>query len=189
MFVAIADSHPDCRSFSSRLSRYRQREPANPVWRFHEIVARTKGEPDRLSMAETDDLEEMTHAAADRQDFHTANRIQRFVFRNAGARFGRCRGRAGPPPGSFDFDDMDTDEMLGSIMEGMAGPPGDKLRRLVADFGRKGAVAHMVKEFRSDPLGRTMPEPMLRQFCEAMVATAMDSAQRGQGGAARRIPF
>jgi len=26
MFVAIADSHPDCRSFSSRLSRYRLAE-------------------------------------------------------------------------------------------------------------------------------------------------------------------
>ena len=168
----------------------RQREAANPIWRFHEIVARTRGESDRLSMAETEDLQEMTHAAASRQDFHTANRIQRFVFGDADAPFGRRRrGPAGAPSGSFDLDDLDTDEMLESMMDEMAGRSGDKLRRLVAEFGRPGAVTHLVKEFRSEPLGRTMPEPVLRELCEAMVATAMEGGPRGQGATGRRIPF
>ena len=74
-------------------------------------------------------------------------------------------------------------------MDEMAGRSGDKLRRLVADFGREGAVAHMVKELRSDPLGRRMPEPVLRDVCEAMVATAMEGVRGGQGAAARRVPF
>ena len=74
-------------------------------------------------------------------------------------------------------------------MDEMAGRSGDKLRRLVADFGREGAVAHMVKELRSDPLGRRMPEPVLRDVCEAMVATAMEGGRLGQGATARRVPF
>ena len=53
----------------------RRRESANPIWRFHEIVARTRGEAYRLSMSEMDDLEQMAEAAAGRQDFHAANRI------------------------------------------------------------------------------------------------------------------
>jgi len=172
----------------ARAGRYR--ESTNPIWRFHEIVARTGGEADRLSMAETDNLEAMAQAAASRQDFHTANRIRRFVFGNGGAPFGRRR-RDSPsaPPDSFDFDDLDTDELLESVMDEMAGRSGDKLRRLVADFGREGAVAHMVKELRSDPLGRRMPEPVLWDVCEAMVATAMEGVRGGQGAAARRVPF
>jgi len=167
----------------ARAGRYR--ESTNPIWRFHEIVARTEGQADRLSLAETDDLQAMAQAAASRQDFHTANRIQRFVFGNGGGPPGRRHGSAGAQPGGFDFDDSDTDELLESVMDEMAGRSGDKLRRLVADFGREGAVAHIVKELRSDPLGRRMPEPVLWDVCEAMVSTAMEGGRQ----AARRIPF
>jgi len=165
----------------------RRREPADPTLRFHEIVARTRGESDRLSMAETDDLEEMTHAAASRQDFHTANRIQRFLTGNGGAPFGR--GRPGGLPGGFDIDDMDTDELLDAVMDQMAGRSGDKLRRLARDLGREGAVEHMIEEFRSNPLGRAMPRPMLRDLCETVLKAALDGGRRGQGTETRSIPF
>jgi hypothetical protein len=165
----------------------RRREPANLIWRFHEIVARTRGEAYRLSMSEMDDLEQMAEAAAGRQDFHAASRIQRFLVGNGHARFGSRRGPAAALPDSVDVDDMD--ELLESMMDDIAGRSGDKLRRLVREFGREGAVAHMVKEFRSEPLGRAMPEPVLRELCEAMVATAIDGGRRGQGATARRMPF
>ena len=167
----------------------RRRDPADPALRFHQIVARSEGDADRLSMVETNDLEQLADAAADRQDFHTANRIRRFAFGNADAPFGRRRrGRPADLPDGFDIDDMDPDELLESMMDQMAGRAGDELRRLARDLGREGAVEHMIEEFRSGPLGRSMPRPMLRELCETVIAAALDDGRRGQGTAARSIP-
>jgi hypothetical protein len=165
----------------------RRRDPAEPILRFHEIVARTRGESSRLSMSEMDDLQQMADAAADRRDFHTANRIQRFVTGDGGARSGR-RGSAAPLPD--EFDEADADELMMSLLAEMAGNSGDKLRRLVGDFGRQGAVAHLVEEARSSSFGRSMPEPMLRELFEAMVAAAaIDDGRRRQRPSARQVLF
>ena len=84
---------------------------------------------------------------------------------------------------------MDTDELLESMMDQMAGRAGDELRRLARDLGREGAVEHMIEEFRSNPLGRAMPRPMLRDLCETVLKAALDGGRRGQGTETRSIPF
>jgi len=62
--------------------------PIGPHRRFYGIGARARGSADRLSTAETDEVWEMDEAAARREDFRAASRIQQFMD---GA------GRAPPP--------------------------------------------------------------------------------------------
>jgi hypothetical protein len=148
-----------------------RRDPANPAWRFHAIVARTKGNADRLSMFETNELVQMADAAARRQDFHAANRIERFLDGNERAPSGRRpRATASLP------DDLDEDDMQGLrevVMNEMPKQSADSVRGLVGKLGRKGAVAFLAEQLRSAPFGPTMPEPVLAELCEAMVAKAM----------------
>jgi hypothetical protein len=56
----------------------------------------------------------------------------------------------------------------------------------VKEFGREAAVAQMVEQFRSSPFGPDMPEPMLQQACEVMVAKAMDGSHPRLGKKTRR---
>src|SRR5271166_247272 len=161
----------------------RRRDPANPAWRFHDIVARTRGNADRLSMAETDDLFEMAAAAARREDFHAAKRIERFLNGNGRVSAGRGKAAVALP------DTIDDDEMAAlfmAMMDEMPKGSADSLRGLVNELGRDATVAQMVEELRSSPIGPGMPEPLLRQLSEAMVAKAMDGSRSRHGGKTRR---
>jgi cellulose synthase operon protein C len=164
----------------------RERDPANPVWRFYDIVARTRGDAERLSMAETDDLLEIAEAAGRRQDFHAANRIERFLDGNGPAPSGRGRAKAALP------DSLDDDEavaLVAAMMDQMPKEMTDSLRGLVGEFGRDAAVAQMVNRFRSSPAGPKMPEPLLRELCQAMVAKAMDASRSKHSGRTQRSQF
>jgi hypothetical protein len=154
----------------------RRRDPTNPAWRFHDIVARTKGNADRLSMAETDDLFEMADAAAEREDFPAVKRIERFLDPHDRAPAGRGRADIGLP----DIDEAEMAAMFMAMMNEMPKGATDSLRALVKELGREAAVAQMVEQFRTSPLGPDMPEPMLRQLCEMMVAKAMAGSQLGR---------
>jgi len=161
----------------------RRRDPANPAWRFYDIVARTKGNADRLSMAETDDLFEMAEAAARREDFHAAKRIERFLDGNGRVSAGRGRAAVALP------DTIDDDEMAAlfmAMMDEMPKGSADSLRGLVNELGRDATVAQMVEKLRSSPIGPGMPEPLLRLLSEAMVAKAMGGGRSRHGGKTRR---
>jgi cellulose synthase operon protein C len=162
-----------------------QRDPANPAWRFHDIVARTRGNADRLSMSETDELIEIARAAAKREDFHATNRIERFLG-GTGLRPADRRRRA-PPPDTFDDDDML--EAFAAIVNEMPKGPADNLRGLVRELGRDATIAQMVDQLRFSPLVPKMPEPVLRELAQAMVAKAMDGRSSRQGGNAQRSRF
>jgi hypothetical protein len=73
-----------------------------------------------------------------------------------------------------------------AMMNGMPRGAADSLRALVKEFGREVAVAQMVEQFRSSPFGPEMPEPMLRQLCEVMVAKAMEGSQPKPGRKTQR---
>jgi len=146
-------------------------------------VARTKGNADRLSMAEADDLLEMSEAAARRGDFHAANRIERFLQGNDHLPAGRDRTRTDLP------DLMDDDEMtalFAAMMDQMPRDIADSLREMVIEVGRDEAVAQMVNLFRSSPGGQDMPEPILRELCQMLVEKAMNRSRSRYGRKTRR---
>jgi tetratricopeptide (TPR) repeat protein len=161
----------------------RQRDAANPAWRFHDIVARTKGNADRLSMAETDDLFEMAEAAAGREDFTAVKRIERFLDGNGGPPGGKGRAGQGLPD---PVDDAEIAALLSMMMEGMPREAADSARDLVQELGREAAVAELFEQFHGSPLGRGIPEPVLRLLCEAVVAKAMDGSRSRHRGRTRR---
>ena len=79
-----ADAYDLLGDYAKSASR---REPEDPTWRYYQVVARTKGDPGRLSFSETEELIEMAENASHRHDFHMANRIQRFI-EGSGPEFG-----------------------------------------------------------------------------------------------------
>jgi cellulose synthase operon protein C len=156
----------------------RRRDAGNPSWRFYDIVARTRGQVGRLSVREADELAALADHAISRNDFHAANRIERFL---AGVPMGRPKPRRRPP--STLEDELDSAAMEILITEMIQSMPRDfarSVRDLVKDVGREAAVAVLTAQMRDAPLEPEMPEPLLRQFCEAVVAQA--AAGGGQAG-------
>jgi tetratricopeptide (TPR) repeat protein len=159
----------------------RQRDPANSAWRFHEIVGRTQGKADRLSMAEEDELMAITRAAGERQDFHMVTRIGRYLDQDANRRGrGRQGSDWGPPDPDDDMDDEDVMALFAAMLSEMPRATAANLRDLVKDIGREKAIAELVGQMKSS-LGREMPLSLLRELCAAMVAQAM-----GGGGHSRQ---
>ena len=154
----------------------RGREPANPEWRFQAIVARARGNPDAMTMAETAELEAMLEAAAERQDVKAARRIAQFLDLNL------PRWPVGP--GADDLPDALDDAQLLEILQMVATdmPKGaaDNLRGLVREVGQQAAVQQTIDSLRASELGAVLPEPMIRQLCEDMVAKAMGRPARGR---------
>ena len=157
----------------------RRREPANPELRFHEIVARTRGNGDAMTIAETNELDDMAQAASERRDFHAARRIARFLGmdRPRSPRRGRMADDL-----EDDIDDAEMLELLRMVLKDMPKGAADTLRSRVGEIGRTAAVEETMDSFRSSELGAMLPEPMMRQLCEDMVsrATGGPTARRGR---------
>ena len=155
------------------LGRYaraaRQREPGNPEWRFHEIVARTRGNGNAMTMAETHELDDMAEAASERRDFHAARRIARFLGMDLprSSRTGRMADDFGD-----DIGDAEMLELLRMVLKNMPKGAADTLRGRVGEIGRTAAIEETMDSFRSSELGAMLPEPMVRQLCEDMVSRA-----------------
>jgi tetratricopeptide (TPR) repeat protein len=158
----------------------RRRDPANPAWRFHEVVARTRNDGALVSDAETDDLLEIAIAAGGREDFHAANRIKRFLEEG----FGMPRaGPGSPEPDWLDGDDTldfgDIDGLIETMIDGMPRSSADALRE------QDRAVTELVAELRHSPIGALVPAPQLRKLAQAMVNDAINRGSQKARATAR----
>ena len=148
----------------------RQREPANPEWRFHEIVARTRSNADALTMAEMNELDDMAEIAAERQDFHAAKRIAQFLGMDLSRPF---RGGRMMDDLDYETDDAQMLELLQMMLKEMPKGAADSLRGRVREIGRAAAVEETAEGLRSSEIGTILPDPMILQLSEDMVARAM----------------
>ena len=157
-----------------------KRDPANPAWRFHAIVAHAQGLPYRLTMREEDEVATLAKAAVDRQDFHMLSRINRFMEGDADLNpRARRRGHRGP---DVELDDLDDDQIMAlfsAVLTNMPSEAAANLRRRVNELGREQALTELVGQMKDPAMGPGLPEPMLRELCAAMIAQAM------QGGGSR----
>ncbi len=181
-FQVLADALPRVDAFDvlgdcARAAR--GRDPANPAWRFHEIVARARGNPDALTMAETAELEAMLDQASEREDAQAVKRIVHFLDLNLPRWPGAGQGADGPPGA---LDDAEMLALLQMMMRDMPKGAADNLRGLVREIGQEAAVRQTMDSFRSAELGAILPEPMIRQLCEDLVAQAIGRPARGQAG-------
>jgi hypothetical protein len=147
-----------------------RRDPEEAVWRYYQLVARSKGDPDRLSFAETEELFDMEEAAARRRDFHAINRIQHFVKGSGPDSTPRRGSRRVSKPDFMDFDENDEEvhalaELLAASLEDT---PPDIVKSMIEKLGQRQAVTALVDRIRASPLG-AMPEPLLRQLAKNLV--------------------
>ena len=165
----------------------RQRDPANPIWRFHHIIARTRGNADRLSGAELNDLFEMAEAAAEREDFHIAKRIDRFLQGDDRPRSSKGRGAPRMP---VELDPGEIAAAFAELVGQMPKSASRTVREIVGELGRDAALDYLMEEMRNAAMATDeLPEPVLRTLCQAMVAKAMEGGRPQRSGKAGRSQF
>jgi hypothetical protein len=148
-----------------------RRAPEDPTWRFYQLVARTKDDPSRLSFRETEELFDMAEEAWDRQDFHAANRIHRFVD-DLGAAAAARRGARRPIPHDEPGRDDPLMELLALTLEDT--PPG-VVAELVADLGKDKAIKAVIGRIRKSPLGQMLPNAAVLTLAEGVVDSVIGS--------------
>jgi tetratricopeptide (TPR) repeat protein len=151
-----------------------RRDPEDETWSYYQLVARRKGDPARLSFIERQELFEMEEAAASRGDFHTVNRIQRFIRGSASDSAPRRGSRRGSRASLMDFDDDDesVDALAELLSASLEDTPPEMVISMVKKLGERRAVAALVDRLRASHL-RTMPEPMLRQLARNLVESVI----------------
>lgn len=155
--------------------RAADRAPEEPVHRFHVLVAKGAGVPSRLPNRERDELEDLAAAAEERGDFHTARRIDRFLYGDdaddGSFLLPPPRERpGGAPAGAHEA----LDDLLGALSPEM-------VRRMVTELGRDGAVAELVTLLRGSPLGDIIPPSVARTICAKLVQEALRTPSKPKG--------
>ena len=153
----------------------------NSAWRFYDILGRTQGKPDRLSVTEEDDLDLLGEAAVKREDFHMAARIGcSWAERETGD------AAAIGAPGVAMMTWMRRICWLCSAQccPRCRRPAGANLRQRVQEVGREKAIAELAGQLEAS-VGLDLPMTLLRELCAAMVAQAMDGGGRSRQGRAR----
>jgi tetratricopeptide (TPR) repeat protein len=155
------------------------RTPDDATWKLYRVMARVKGDAERLSVREEDELMDLVEDAEARKDFHTANRIQRFLdsvpdFPTAS--HGTRRGPSAKGIGSFD----DTEErLISQLLEvSLEETPPKMVERLVAKLGRERAISAVLERLRRTPLGQLFPVENVRRVAEEMVDMAGGQTSR-----------
>jgi hypothetical protein len=157
-----------------------ERDPADPAARFYRIVAQTRGDSDRVTGAQDEELFELATGAADRQDFHMVNRVHRFLEGEDASPAGRRRMPRSAMPPDIGVDEIQ--DLLVQAMADMGGMPDKEIRKLVTEFGRDQAIAMLADTMADSPLGEVLSDQQVQQLCAAMVARAT----AGRSHAARR---
>jgi hypothetical protein len=148
------------------------RTPDDATWKLYRVMARVKGDAERLSVREEDELMDLVEDAEARKDFHTANRIERFLDsvpdfpKGADSRSAR-RGALAKGVRSLDgIEDGFISQLLAMSLEDT---PPEMVERLVAKLGRERAIAAVLERLRRTPVGELFPVKNIRKVAEEMV--------------------
>ena len=150
----------------------KRREPDEPVWRFYEIVARTRNNPEWMHFGETTELVEMRDNANRPGDYHWRNRIQQY-FDSAGddpASKRRARRLAACAAAS---EDAAMAGMLETILESIS--PRD-VRRLIKTNGADGAANAVIDRLAKQPIGAVLPRPFLAEVAKTLIEAVKNAA-------------
>jgi tetratricopeptide (TPR) repeat protein len=155
------------------------RTPDDATWKLYRAMARVKGDAERLSEREEDELIDLAEDAEARKDFHTANRIERFLdscfdFPKGAAPHKTRRGPSGNGIGSA--DDLEQRLIAQLFDMSLQETPPEMVERLVAKLGRERAVSAVLERLRRPPLGDLFPVENIRRVAEEMVNTVSGKA-------------
>jgi len=157
------------------------RTPGDPTWKLYRIIARVKGCAERLSVREEDELMDLVEDAEAHEDFHTANRIERFLdsvpdFPKGTGSHSARRGPSAKGVGSIDgIEDRIISQLLATSLEET---PPEMVERLVAKLGRERAIAEVLERLRRTPVGELFPAENIRRVAEEMVNTVCGQSSK-----------
>ena len=148
------------------------RTPDDATWKLYRVMARVKGDAERLSVREEDELMDLVEDAEARQDFHTANRIERFLdsvpdFPKGAASHSARRGPSAKGIGSV--DDIEEGFISQLLAVSLEETPPEMVERLVAKLGRERAISAVLERLRRTPVGELFPVANIRRVAEEMV--------------------
>lgn len=149
----------------------KRREPNERLWRFYEIVARTKNNPDWMSVGEEADLDEMCRSPAIEQNRHGYSRIDRYLNSTGDDRESRRRARRREANATGGFDVLE--DIVTSFMETISQRD---VQKLVRSHGRAGGVAALADRLGKLPFGAALPRPLLEMVATTMVVAALGEA-------------
>jgi hypothetical protein len=154
------------------------RTPNDATWKLYRVMARVKGDARRLSEREVEELMDLVEDAAARKDFHTSNRIQRFL--DSFLDFPKAAARRVPSIkeiGSVDeIEESLISHLLAASLDEM---PPEMVTRLVARLGPKQAISAVIERLRRTPFGDLFPVENLRRVAEAMVNVCGKTSRSG----------
>jgi len=157
------------------------RTPDDATWKLYRVMARVKGDAERLSVREEDELMNLVEDAEARKDFHTANRIQRFLdsvpdFPKGAASHSARRGRSAKRIGSVDdIEERFISQLLAMSLEET---PPEMVERLVVKLGRERAISAVLERLRRTPIGKLFPVEDIRRVAEEMVSTVFGQTSK-----------
>jgi hypothetical protein len=149
----------------------KRREPNERLWRFYEIVARTKNNPDWMYVSEEDDIDEMCRSPAIDKDRHGRSRIDRYLNGTGDDPESRRRARRREANATDGFDVLE--DIVTSFMETISQRD---VQKLVKSHGRDGGVAALADRLTKLPLGAALPRPLLEMVATTMVAATLGEA-------------
>ena len=183
-FLTVAEMLAKFREFGL-LRRYaqtaRRRDAGSLEGQFYDIVGRTQGDADRMSMTEEGTIDSLIEAAARRQDFHMVSRINRYL---EGEGIRRREGYWGPAEEETE-EELNEEELLMMFRMMVSGMPKDVtsgLRRKVNEIGREQTLKELIAQMKFSPIG-PMADKMLRDLCDSMIERALDGKPPKRGAA------
>ena len=115
---------------------------------------------------------DLVEDAEARQDFHTANRIERFLDSvpdfPKGAALHSAR-RAASAKGIGSVDDIEEGFISQLLAVSLEETPPEMVERLVAKLGRERAISAVLERLRRTPVGELFPVENIRRVAEEMV--------------------
>ena len=152
-----------------------RREPNGRLWRFYEIVARTRNDPERMNCAESQEIEALCASPAIGKDRHARSRIDRYLDSSGdepGAKRRARRREADDEARAFGvFEDI-----LESFLDFISPR---EVTRLTRSRGREGAVLVLADRLGKSPMGGGLPRAILELVASTMIAMALGEAGPG----------
>jgi hypothetical protein len=146
----------------------KRREPNERFWRFYEIAARTRNDPERMSVTEEEAIDEICESPAIVADRLGRSRIERYLDGSGDDPGSKQRARRREDSEAS----RDLDFMEGVLEDFLESLPPQEVMRLIRSRGRDGAVAAIADRLGKLPNAAEAPRVILETMAKMLVAAA-----------------
>jgi tetratricopeptide (TPR) repeat protein len=150
----------------------KRREPNERFWRFYEIVARTQNDPNRMTFAEEEDIDEICGSRAIAEDRLGRSRIDRYLDGSGDDPGAKRRARRREAKEEAESLDM-LEDVLRAFVDAI---PRHEVARLARAHGREAANSSLADRLGKLPLGGAVPRLILEMVAKTMIAAALGDA-------------